>query len=96
MQKRRRRLFSLTSPSILPQRVSIPMLQGEEESSSSKQGKVSTKHMHQAGAYSTKPCDVMGESKGREALVPKHPKTQEVKQMSSMGKCYKGKYRLSP
>ena len=52
--------------------------------------------MHKAQKYLTKPRDVMVESKGREAIVPKHPKTQDVKQISSMEKCYKGKYRLSP
>ena len=96
MQKKRRRLFSPASPLVLPPRVPIPFLQGEDKPFSSKQGKRSTKHMHQARAYSTKPCDVMAESKGREAIVPKHPKTQDVKQMSSMGKRYKSKCRLSP
>ena len=95
MQKRRRRLFSPTSLSILPSGVPIPLLQGEDEPSSSKPGKGSTKHMHQARSYSTKPRDEMVESKGREASVPKHPKTQDVKQMSSKGKRCKGKYRLS-
>ena len=95
MQKRRRRLFSFTSPSILLLIVPISLLQGEDKLSSSKHGKGSTKHMHQARAYSTKPHDLMVESKGREAIVPKHPKTQDVKQMSSKGKHYKGKYRLS-
>ena len=95
MQKRRRRLFSSASSSILPPGVPIWFSQGEDKPSSSKQGKGSTKHMHQARAYSTKPRDMMTESKEREAIVPKHPKTQDVKQMSSKGKRYKGKYRLS-
>ena len=95
MQKRRRRLFSHASLLVLPPGVPIPFLQGEDEPSSSKQGKGSTKHMHQARAYSTKPRDVMVESKGREAIALKHPKTQDAKPMSSQGKRYKGKHRLS-
>ena len=72
MQKRRRRLFSPASPSDLPPKVPIPLLQGEDKHFSSKQGKGSTKYMHQARACSTKPGDVMAESKGREAIVTKH------------------------
>ena len=68
---------------------------GEDELCSSKHGKGSTNHMDQAWAYSNKPRDMMAESKGREAIVSKHPKTQDVKQISSMGERYKGKYRLS-
>ena len=94
MQKRRRRLFSLASLSILPQRVSIPLPQGEDESSSSKQGKGSTKHKHKAQACSTKPGGVMAELKGRDAIVPKGPRTQDAKPLLSKGKRYKGKYRL--
>ena len=95
MQKRRRRLFSPASLSILPQRVSIPLPQGEDEFSSSKQGKESTKHKHKAWAYSIKPRGVMAESKGRESIAPKNPRVQDAKPMSSKGKRYKGKYRLS-
>ena len=51
--------------------------------------------MQQARASSTTSCVVMVESKGGEAIAPKHPKTQSDKPKSSKGKCYKGKYRLS-
>ena len=93
MGKRRRRLFSPASPSVLPQRVSIPMPQGEEEYSSPKQEKGSIKH--EARAYSTKPHKVMAESKGRDAIAPKDPMTQDAKTMPSKGKRYKGKAKLS-
>ena len=49
-----------------------------------KNGKGSTKHMHQARAYSTKPRDVMAESKGKEAIVPKHPKTRDHQRGSAI------------
>ena len=93
MQKRRRRLLSSASPSGLPQRISIPMPQGEEEYSSSKWGTGGLKH--EAQGYSTKPREVMAESKGRDAIAPKNPKNQDAKPMSSKGERYKGKNRLS-
>ena len=51
--------------------------------------------MHQARESSTTSRAMMVESKGGEAIAPKHPKTQIDKPKSSKGKRYKGKYRLS-
>ena len=95
MQKRRRRLFSPASLSMLPPQVPMSLLQEEDNPSSSIQGKRSMKFMHQARTSSTTSCAMIHESKGGEAMAPRHPKTQIDKPKSSKGKRYKGKYKLS-
>ena len=79
---------------LLPQ-VLIPLLQGEDKPSSSIRGKGSTKLMHQSRTSSTMSRAMIIKSKRGEAISPKHPKTQDVMQMSSTVKRYKGKYKLS-
>ena len=96
MQMRRQRLFSPASPSsMLPPHVPVPLLQGEENPSSSIRGKGSMTLMHPARTSSTASHVVMIESKRGKAITPQHPKTQSEKPKSSKGKRYKGKYRLS-
>ena len=75
MQKRRQRLFSPASPSMLLPRVPVPLLQGEDNPSSSIRGKGSMTLMHHARTSSTTSSALMIESTRGKAIAPKHPKT---------------------